>query len=144
MTIRLTLLLLVALPLLAQGQIYRWKDAHGHWQFSEQAPADKPHETVTVTPPAKIGQGQEVKQIQQRLDRLRESEKLKAQHEAQKKRMDAQHLHQPCEKARKRLRTLKRPFVYVDKEGNRRGASADEVRADITRTEKWIRENCDS
>ena len=144
MRLRLTLLLLVSLPLLAQGEIYRWKDAHGHWQYSEQAPQGTPHETVTVTPPAQIGQGKDVQQIQQRLERIRESEKLKAAHEAQKKRMDAQHLHEPCNKARKRLRTLKRPFVYVDKDGNRRGASADEVRADIARTEKWIRENCDS
>ena len=65
--------LLALLPLLANAEVYRWQDADGNWHFGDQPPQEQ-HETVDIKAPPKIGQGERVREINQRTLRLRESE----------------------------------------------------------------------
>ncbi len=34
----------------ATPPLYKWKDASGQWHITDEAPADRPYETVTVDP----------------------------------------------------------------------------------------------
>lgn len=138
-------LLAIALlvPLLASAEVYRWKDENGNWQFGDRAP-DSQHETMDLKPAAKLGQGDSVHDIHQRTLRLRESEQAEKAEEQAKMARQQEAVAKACRQARDRLRRLNRPFVYIDEDGTQRDASADQVRADIAKTRKWIDENCDS
>ncbi len=131
------------IPLIATAEVYRWKDEHGNWQFGDRAP-ENDHESVELKSAPRIGQGDAVHDIHQRTLRLRESEQ--AQHaEQQAQNAERQKaIGQACDKARERMKRLNRPFVYVDDDGSRRDASAEQVREDIAKTQEWIDDNCDT
>lgn len=69
------------LPLLASAEVYRWQDADGNWHFGDQPPQEQ-HEKLDIKAPPKIGQGERVREINQRTLRLRESEQARAQEQA--------------------------------------------------------------
>lgn len=140
---RIMLAMALLVPLVATAEVYRWKDENGNWQFGDRAP-DSGHETLDLKPAAKIGQGDSVHDIHQRTLRLRESEQADKAEQQARQAQQQKALAEACKKAKDRLRRLNRPFVYVDEDGTRRDASADQVRADIAKTQKWIDENCES
>jgi len=140
---RTLLAMALLLPLVATAEVYRWKDENGNWQFGDRAP-DSGHETLDLKPAAKIGQGDSVHDIHQRTLRLRESEQADKAEQQARQAQQQKTVAKACEKAHDRLRRLNRPFVYVDEDGTRRDASADQVRADIAKTQKWIDDNCES
>ncbi len=133
----------------ASAEIYRWKDANGHWQFGDKAPQNQPeiqHETIDVKSPPKIGQD-EAQAIHARTQRLLESQRTqareKAQAEEEARRQHQERFAKPCQEAQDRLQMLKGPFEYIEEDGSRRGALPDEVAADQKKTRKWIDEHCD-
>lgn len=65
-------LLLAMIP--AHAELYHWTDANGKKHYSDTPPADTDAEKLDVTPPPKIGQGEEVQRINQRLEQMREEE----------------------------------------------------------------------
>ncbi|MGB2248979.1 MAG: DUF4124 domain-containing protein [Alcanivorax sediminis] len=140
---RIMLAMALLVPLVATAEVYRWKDENGNWQFGDRAP-DSGHETLDLKPAAKIGQGDSVHDIHQRTLRLRESEQADKAEQQARQAQQQKAVAEACKKAKDRLRRLNRPFVYVDEDGTRRDASADQVRADIAKTQKWIDENCES
>ncbi len=140
---RTLLAMALLLPLVATAEVYRWKDENGNWQFGDRAP-DSGHETLDLKPAAKIGQGDSVHDIHQRTLRLRESEQADKAEQQARQAQQQKAVAEACKKAKDRLRRLNRPFVYVDEDGTRRDASADQVRADIAKTQKWIDDNCES
>ena len=133
--------LLMLMPLIVDAEVYRWQDENGNWQFGDQPP-NSGHEKIEIKSPAKIGQDERVKEIHERTLRLRQSEKAKEEEKAAARRKHQEAMKKPCDQAKERLKRLKRPFVYVDEAGNRTSASADQVKADIEKTEKWIEQNC--
>ncbi len=142
----IAVMIAMLVPLIAGAEIYRWKDENGNWQFGDRAP-DAQHEAMDVKGPAKLGQDENVQQIHQRLQRLRESEQTRQKQEQQQARQEEQarrrHMVPMCKKARERIKALNRPFVYVDDDGSRRDSLREEAEADIAQTQQWIDENCD-
>ena len=138
---RIVISIALLVPLLATAEVYRWKDENGNWQFGDRAPESQ-HEAVDLKPATKIGQGDSVHDIHQRTLRLRESEQAHQAEEQAKLAKQQKAMSKACQQARDRLQRLHRPFVYIDEDGTQRDASADQVRADIAKTQKWIDENC--
>ena len=58
----------------AHAELYYWTDAHGKKHYSDTPPTHTDAETIDVTPPPKLGQGEEVQRINQRLEQMREEE----------------------------------------------------------------------
>jgi Domain of unknown function (DUF4124) len=133
--------LLALMPLLASAEVYRWQDAEGNWHFGDQQPQEQ-HEKMDIKAPPKIGQGERVREINQRTLRLRESEKAKQQEQlaSEKKLQDAQA--QKCREAREKLKRLQGRFVYRDDEGNVTHPTMDKVKADQDEVRQWIQQNC--
>lgn len=133
-------------PLIADAEIYRWKDEHGNWQFGDRAP-DTDHESMDVKGPAKLGQDSNVRDIHQRTLRLLESERTQREEEealADKQRQKRDQTLAPlCQQARERIKKLNGPFIYIDEDGSQRDSLREEALADIAKTKKWIAENCD-
>ena len=136
------LLIATLLPLTAGAEMYRWQDENGNWQFSDKPPAEGGHDTIEVTQPQKIGQDDAVRQINERALRLLQSQQQQRDEELAQEQAERQRMVEPCNKARAHLRKLHRPFVYIDEQGNRKSVSAEQVRADIAKTQAWITENC--
>jgi len=65
-------LLLAMIP--AHAELYHWTDANGKKHYSDTPPEQIDAETIDVTPPPRIGQGEEVQRINQRLEQMREEE----------------------------------------------------------------------
>lgn len=129
----------------ASAEIYRWKDVNGNWQFGDKAPKEQ-HDTLDVKAPPKIGQ-EDARDIHARTQRLLESQRTQAREKAQAeeaaRRQHQERFAKPCAEAQDRLKMLKGPFEYIEEDGSRRGATADEVAADQKKTRKWIDEHCD-
>lgn len=133
--------LLALLPLLASAEVYRWQDAEGNWHFGDQPPQEQ-HEKMDIKAPPKIGQGERVREINQRTLRLRESEKAKQQEQlaSEKKQQDAQA--KKCRDARAKLKRLQGRFVYRDDDGNVTHPTMDKVKADQDEVRQWIQQHC--
>jgi len=133
--------LLALLPLLASAEVYRWQDADGNWHFGDQPPQEQ-HEKLDIKAPPKIGQGERVREINQRTLRLRESEQARAQEQAarEQKQQDAQD--KKCRNARAKLKRLQGRFVYRDDDGNVTHPTMDKVKADQDDVRQWIQQHC--
>lgn len=133
--------LLALLPLLAGAEVYRWQDAEGNWHFGDQPPQEQ-HEKMDIKAPPKLGQGERVREINQRTQRLRESEQARQQEQAtrEKKKQDAQA--RKCREARTELKRLQGRFVYRDDDGNVTHPTMDKVKADQDKVRQWIQQHC--
>lgn len=133
--------LLALLPLLAGAEVYRWQDAEGNWHFGDQPPQEQ-HEKMDIKAPPKLGQGERVREINQRTLRLRESEQARQQEQtaSEKKQQDAQA--QKCREAKAKLKRLQGRFVYRDDDGNVTHPTMDQVKADQDEIRQWIQQHC--
>ena len=133
--------LLALLPLLTHAEVYRWQDANGNWHFGDQPPREQ-HETLDLKAPPKIGQGEQVREIQQRTLRLRESEQAKQQEQIaiEKEQQDAKA--KQCRKAQAQLKRLQGRFFYRDENGNVTHPTMDKVQADQDELRQWMQQNC--
>ncbi|MBD3645601.1 MAG: DUF4124 domain-containing protein [Alcanivorax sp.] len=133
--------LLALLPLLASAEVYRWQDAEGNWHFGDQPPQEQ-HEKIDIKAPPKLGQGERVREINQRTLRLRESEESRRQEQADRERKEQDAQARKCREARARLKRLQGRFVYRDDEGNITHPTMDKVRADQDEVRQWMQKNC--
>ena len=133
--------ILVLLPLLANAEVYRWQDAEGNWHFGDQPPQEQ-HEKMDIKAPPKIGQGEQVREINQRALRLRQSEKAEKDEQAaqQQKQQDA--MARQCREAEARLKRLHGRFVYQDDDGTVTHPTLDQVEIDKQEIRQWIQQNC--
>lgn len=142
--LRYSLLLIFLLPSLVIAELYRWTDENGQVHFSDRA-QQSDSEQIELKAPPLIGQGDEVRQRNERWQRLKSAEQQKADEEAQKqKEKEAQQAPQRalCEKARKKLEILSGRVIYVDENGVGRDVSLEQVAADQKRIREWIAANC--
>lgn len=133
--------LLALLPLLASAEVYRWQDAEGNWHFGDQPPQVQ-HEKMDIKAPPKLGQGERVREINQRTLRLRESEKARQQEQAAREKKEQDTQARKCRDAREKLKRLHGRFVYRDDEGNITHPTMDKVRADQDEVRQWIQQHC--
>jgi hypothetical protein len=146
--LRQGLLLALLLPglLSAQG-LYRWTDENGRIHFGDRPPEGSatPEEVQLKTQPL-LGQDEEVRQRFERLERLRSSEQQKQQEEAQLAEQEARKQRQKmaprCAQAKRDLKALSGPVVYIDDNGEARDVSLEQAAADREKLSRWIAENC--
>ena len=133
--------LLALLPLLANAEVYRWQDADGNWHFGDQPPQEQ-HETVDIKAPPKIGQGERVREINQRTLRLRESEQAREQEKAARVQKQQDAKDKKCRDSKAKLKRLQGRFVYRDEDGNVTHPTMDKVKADQDEVRQWIQQHC--
>lgn len=141
-------ILLMLLPCLATAQgLYRWTDEQGRVHFS-----DRPREGDTATEEMQIkqqpllGQDEAVQETYDRLQRLRDAERQQQEEEglrrAEVKRIRQQEMAPRCAKAKRELKNLDGPVLYINDKGERYSVPMEQVAADKERLSKWIAENC--
>lgn len=133
--------LLALMPLLASAEVYRWQDAEGNWHFGDQPPQEQ-HEKMDIKAPPKIGQGERVREINQRTLRLRQSEKTQNQEQAAELEKQQAALAKQCREAKERLKRLHGRFAYQDEDGTVTHPTLDQVEADKQEVRQWIQQNC--
>ncbi|KGD62207.1 hypothetical protein T9A_00498 [Alcanivorax jadensis T9] len=135
--------LLALLPLLASAEVYRWQDADGNWHFGDQPPQEQ-HETLDIKAPPKIGQGERVREINERALRLRQSEKAQQKEQASEQQKQQNAIARQCREAKARLKRLHGRFVYHDEDGSVSHPTLDQVEIDKQEVRQWIQQNCTS
>lgn len=135
--------LLLVLPLLANAEVYRWQDAEGNWHFGDQPPQEQ-HEKMEIKAPPKIGQGDRVREINERALRLRQSEKAEQREQASEQREQQDAIARQCKEARAKLKRLHGRFVYQDEDGKVTHPTLDQVEKDKEEVRQWIQRNCNS
>jgi hypothetical protein len=94
--------LIVAAPLPALAEIYRWVDAQGRVQYTQTPPPDRPAETVRPAAPPAGGGDNGLKKYAEQLDKNRsEQQKKQAEAEVAKQQRAAR-----CAEVQQRLKLL--------------------------------------
>ena len=146
----LFLTVLLAVPVLAQADMYRWTDADGHVHFSDK-PVDQSGkqevdaEQIHVQGPAALGQGDAVQQINDRVKRLHKAEAEERQIEQAakaKKKKAAADLALRCRHARAELRKYNGPVYREDDDGNRVYLTEEEHANGKAKVQAWIASHC--
>lgn len=137
------LVCLVSLPI--QAEMYKWTDAQGNVHFTDQPPADTRSEELDIKPPARIGQDENVRGIQERLQRLRQAEQEQYQQEeaarteAAKKEKEAR---AACTRARRELAKYEGPVYRTRDDGSVHFLTDEEYAVRKAEIGKWLEENC--
>jgi len=143
---RWIVILISALPMLASAELYRWTDENGKVHFSDQPRGGAEMEQVEERTPPKLGQGESIRQINERLDRLRTSEAertAKEQKELQNAQAKRAKLNEKCDDERRRLDRFRHYRMYkLDENGDRVFYNQEEVAQKITEISEWIGKNC--
>jgi hypothetical protein len=142
--VRRALLLLLILPLMASAELYRWTDEEGRVHFGDRAPGDSSSaaERVEVTPPKPIGQGNDLKQINERLNSLREQEQERLKAQQEQAQQEARKKEKACKAALKHYNRLQRNFVYKREDGSTYQVSRQQALEDRAEVRKWLDDNC--
>lgn len=140
---------LISLTALAQGQIYKWVDANGKTQFSDQPPPGSKSQPVKISPSSGPGQQgapaktetlaeKEAAMKQRRLDRA----DAEAKEEEKAKR--AAETAQRCSELKGQLHALKQAtrLVRYDENGKRQTLGAEDRKAEKEKLEQDIQKNC--
>ena len=139
-------ILISTLPMLASAELYRWTDDNGKVHFSDQPRGGDGMEQMEEPTPTKLGQGESIRQINERLDRLRTSEAertAKEQKEQQKLQAKRDKLNAQCDRERKRLDRFRNYRMYrLDNNGERVYYNKEEVAEKISEISEWISKNC--
>lgn len=137
------IVLLVALP--AAAELYRWTDENGKVHFSDRPVSDDAEELEVKAPP-KLGQGNTVREVNERLDRLRTSEaEREAKEREQEEKLQAKLKKQraACARQKDRLNSFRNYVMYtLEDDGSRRYYENEEKKQKIAEISKWIAENC--
>lgn len=140
-----SLILFLAIPLIAHGQLYKWVDQDGKVQYSDQPPPANARQqkkiNVQTAPPApatpsqELGKKAEEPKTAAEQDLEFKKRRLKEEEQETKQAAEAKQRQENCNTARGRLKGLEevgRIFTY-DEKGER-------VYADDASREKMIRE----
>lgn len=131
----------------SSGGLYHWVDEQGRRHFSDRPP----EKSTQVTPlelrtPPPIGDGQNVRDTYERLQKMREAAEQKRQQEAaeiaeQKMRRDQQ-MGPFCQQARRDLAALDGRVVYRQPDGSARGVPLQQVAEDREKLQRLIQQQC--
>lgn len=141
-------ILLLLLPCLASAQgLYRWTDEQGRVHFSDRPrEGDAAVEEVQIKQQPLLGQDEAVQETYDRLQRLRDAESQQQEEEAvqraEAERIRKQKMAPKCTKAKRELRNLDGPVMYINDKGERYSVPMEQVAADKEKLSKWIAANC--
>lgn len=139
---RLFLLLLLATPLAANAEIYKWTDAEGHVHFGDK-PRDKGGKSETVeVKDYKPGSDENVRQIYERNDRLRDAVKEKSPAQQRSEAAAERHRQTECTEANDRLRRISGRVVFHDDQGKVVNVTEKERAVKEQELRTWISEHC--
>lgn len=137
------LVCLASLPI--QAEMYKWTDAQGNVHFTDQPPADGRSEELDIKPPAKIGQDENVRGIQERLQRLRQAEQEQyQQEEAARTEADKKEkaMRTACSRARRDLAKYDHAVYRTKEDGSVHFLTDEEYAARKDEIGKWLEKNC--
>ena len=123
---------------------YKWVDAEGNTQYSQQPPPDGA-EAETVAPPPKVDTDKAVGDLEKQQEQFKkqDEDKSKQAEETQKTGEDLAQQKKRCEQAKDKLAKMQRPRISVTGEdGNRKRLSEDERQTAINDANKSIAELC--
>lgn len=141
---RIAALLLVALPLVAAAQTYKWKDEHGNVHYTQVPPKSGPFETIGPAAPPSSAPNQE--SLRQSLEQSGKAaaERQKATEQTAAAQAQRQ---EECRKALERVAYLDarpaRRLRKKDEQGNLEPWSEEEHRAERAQAQGQVQENCD-
>lgn len=136
-------LLLLALPLAAPAQVYRWVDAQGKVHYTQSPPPQGSYKEVPpAPPPGALGGGPNLGDYAKKLQTEREQGE-KANEVAQK---NAERRKQNCSAARRNRATLDRyggRIFSATEDGGREPWTPEQLAAERARADNVIAESCD-
>lgn len=141
-------ILLALLPCLASAQgLYRWTDDQGRVHFSDRPrEGNETVEEVQIKQQPLLGQDEAVQESWDRLQRLRDAERQQQEEEevqrAEAERVRKQEMAPKCAKAKRELKTLDGPVLYINDKGERYSVPMEQVAADKEKLSQWIAANC--
>ena len=142
--------LVLAMPV--QAQLYKWVDEQGHVHYGDCPPPEC--EPIEIPPPPAPA-AEEVERAQERLKRMLEEQRERAEirrqaEEAERLKREAEeriaaYRRSRCQLAQQNLHTLRlgRPVYRIDEKGERVFLDDAERAAEIERMKEDIREYCD-
>jgi len=138
-----TCLLLMALPLSASAQVYRWVDAQGKVHYTQTPPPQGSYKEVPpAPPPGRLGGAPDLGDYGNKLQSERE-QREKAQDVAQK---TAERRKQNCSAARRNQATLDRyggRIFSATEDGGRAPWTPEQLASERAHAASVIAENCD-
>jgi hypothetical protein len=141
-------ILLLLLPGITGAQeLYRWTDEQGRVHFSDRPRhGDDSVEEVRIRQQPLLGQDEAVQETYNRLQRLRDAERQQqeeqAVQQAEADRLRKQEMAPRCAKAKRELKNLDGPVLYINDKGERYSVPMEQVAADKKRLSEWIATNC--
>ncbi|MDF1780213.1 MAG: DUF4124 domain-containing protein [Alcanivoracaceae bacterium] len=138
-------ILLCAAPLLAHAELYKRVDKNGNIEFSDKPFPGDDAETFEIKTQPKIGQDESVRRINERVDRLRESqaEKKKIDDTArQEKEKLLSKQKRACDNARYELRKFDGRVYTREENGERSYMTDEEMAHHSSKIKEWIKSNC--
>lgn len=136
------IVLLLAAPIVAGAEIYKWTDAQGRVHFSDK-PVDKNGKTEIVeVKDYKPGTDENVRQIYERNDRLRHATTEKTPKQQQAPALTANKKQTDCKAATALLARISRRIEFHDEQGNVVPTTEKERARKEQELRLWISENC--
>lgn len=138
----IVIVLLLAAPIVAGAEIYKWTDTQGRVHFSDK-PVDKNGKTEIVeVKDYKPGTDEKVRQIYERNDRLRHATTKKTPKQPQAPALSANKKQTDCKAATALLARISRRIEFHDEQGNVVPTTEKERARKEQELRLWISENC--
>lgn len=139
------LIFALGLPLAASADVYKWKDASGHFHYSDQPPSDKAG--VVKSPSAQSDQAVAAARSLADKDmefRKRQEDAAKAKEKAGKEAEAARIKQENCERARSNLAAMdQHQRIYTTDTNGQRHYMDEQQQADArAMSEKAMADNC--
>ncbi|MBQ0755310.1 MAG: DUF4124 domain-containing protein [Gammaproteobacteria bacterium] len=131
-----------ALP--AHAELYKWVDEKGKVHFTDK-PIHPSAETIEIEQQKMIGQDEAVRNINDRVKRLRQSEgetqAIEDESRAEQK-AQADKTNSLCTRYKHKLTTLTGPIYRLNQDGERVFMTDDEILKNKAKLQRWIDQNC--
>lgn len=143
-------LLLLAFAATAHAQVYKWVDANGKTQFSDQPPPGARSEVIKVKPSTGAGQPSAPGKTESLADKeaalkQRQQDQAASEAKAQAKAKREAEVAEYCNQLRGQLQGARSAgrLVKYDETGKRQSLRGDDKQAEIQRIEGELRKHCE-
>lgn len=143
-TVFIVSVITIAFAIPASAELYKWVDENGKVHFTDK-PAHPSAETIEVEQQKMIGQDDNVRGINDRVKRLRqsESEVQAIEDNARRQKKDqADQLSKQCVNNKHRLSRLNGLVYRLNDKGERVYMTDDEILQTRAKVQKWLDDNC--
>ncbi len=136
------IVLLLATPIVAGAEIYKWTDAQGRVHFSDKPVTKNGKTEIVEVKDYKPGTDENVRQIYERNDRLRHATTEKTPKQQQAPALTAKKQQADCTAATARLAKISHRIEFHDEQGNLVPTTEKERARKEQELRLWISENC--